>query len=82
MNVTAELKDWHFDPRNIFWGNIHGDQKQRWNDGTHIHTSWVEKVNKRQDCFIVTTRNSIYRLWFCDALGGWNDDYKRSLGKG
>lgn len=67
--VTADLKNWRFTAwmgHRIVLGRIYGDTKGRWEDNTPIHTSSVKKVEKRDNCSIVITRNSVYRLWDCD----------------
>lgn len=70
MNITAELKNWSKDQisRNyhVFCGHVYGDIKERFEDGTYIRTSYVKSTEERDDCFIVTTKNSVYRLWKCD----------------
>lgn len=65
--ITGDLKNWWFNEGwNVYNGNIYNDTKNRWCDGTCIHTSNVENVDEYNDCFIVTTRNSVYRLYKCD----------------
>jgi hypothetical protein len=60
--ITAELHNWERDPRNIFWGDIHGDTKERWKNGTRIHTSLVLEKLDCGDFFLIQTLNSIYKL--------------------
>lgn len=44
-DITAVLEDWRVQPlyedAYMIVGNIHGDAKGRWEDGTTIHTSVV-----------------------------------------
>lgn len=64
-NITAELRAWHPQKTEsfmIYWGDIYGDTKCRWEDGETIHTSAVLSYEETSDAFIVTTRNSIYEL--------------------
>lgn len=66
LNHTAELRNWSRDEYSdsyIYLGDIYGDKKGRWRDGTHIHTSKV--VKQEEDEFgniLVTTLNSTYFL--------------------
>lgn len=71
MQVTAILKDWKYDPSwKVYYGRIYGDTKERWPDGTKIHTSHVVS---QHDCDIhegytlVQTLNSVYALRAEDA---------------
>ncbi len=61
VEVTGELHNWHASTvggYTIYHGNIWGDTRGRFPDGTHVRTSPVEKVEGD----LVTTRNSVYRL--------------------
>lgn len=67
VQVTADLSNWWKDPfYNVYNGLIYNDTKGRWKDGTAIHTSDIVNTDEYNDCFIVTTRNSVYRLYKCD----------------
>lgn len=68
--ITADLKDWVFHRNRYggyYWGDVYNDVKERWPDGRRIHTSQVVKTEERNDCIIVITLNSVYRLWREDA---------------
>lgn len=74
--ITADLKHWARGEglyRNVYWGYIYNDTKGRWPDGCRIHTSVVTNIDEYNDCFIVTTLNSVYRLWKCDEAGVENE---------
>lgn len=61
--VTGILRNWVWDKRGIYWGNVYNDINGRFRDGTWIHTSLVEEYNpdaKRGD--LITTLNSVYLL--------------------
>lgn len=63
--VTGILKNWSragTDDLHIYWGNLYGDTKGRWADGTYIHTSKVTHTEEMEDHFIVHTLNSVYLL--------------------
>lgn len=67
--ITAELKSWTRGSglyKNVFWGYVYGDVKKRFRDGAVIHTSSVVNVDEYDDCFIVTTLNSVYKMAKCD----------------
>lgn len=63
--VTGTLERYHsaqYGPHTIYWGNIHGDKKGRFRDGTFIHTS---NVLEEFDCMgdrYIQTLNSLYKL--------------------
>lgn len=74
-NITAELRAYckHTYPEgSVYWGNIHGDTKQRnsrsgyypkgWPEGHQIHTSLVLNEIDMEDYILVTTLNSVYKL--------------------
>lgn len=66
--VTAKLYDWwveEFDGVKIVLGRILEDRKGRFPDGTHIHTSHVDRIEGD----LVHTRNSVYRLIGGNPLG-------------
>ena len=57
--ITGRLENWVKDRIfKIYWGNIYGDVRGRFVDGTRIHTSDVEYVKDNK----VYTLNSIYEL--------------------
>jgi len=61
--ITAELRNWrrsHMGTFTILWGNVFGDTKGRFYDGTWIHTSIVRTIENKSDRLIVYTENSIY----------------------
>lgn len=63
--ITAEIRGWTIadeGPFTISWGDIYGDTKKRWRDGTSFHTSAIKNIEETSDAFIVTTLNSIYEL--------------------
>lgn len=65
MKITGELRAWSEEkagPRTIYWGDVYGDIKGRFADGTTIHTSYVKKLEDCGDHFILVTRNSVYKL--------------------
>lgn len=43
-------------------GKIFNDKKERFNDGTIVHTSVVKKIEQLEDGIFVTTRNTVYKL--------------------
>jgi len=61
--VNGTLEDWLYDKNiGVVWGYIYGDTKGRFPDGTHIHTSSIKPTGKLVEGFVVTTRNSSYKL--------------------
>lgn len=65
MQVTGTLKNWYRGSgwyHTCYWGEIHGDNKGRWADGTKIHTSSVKKKKDRGDHYLLFTLNSVYLL--------------------
>jgi hypothetical protein len=57
--ITGRLENWVKDRIfKIYWGNIYGNVRGRFVDGTRIHTSNVEYVKDNK----VYTLNSIYEL--------------------
>lgn len=73
MEITARLENWTLDRDHyILWGNINEDIKDRWCDGTYIHTSGIMNCvssteneilpdDLHEGC-LVYTYNSIYLL--------------------
>lgn len=68
MNLTAKLNNWemvptYLDSKFIIWGDIEGDAKGRFLDGTRIHTSWLKDPRKDfKEGDIVRTEYSSYLL--------------------
>lgn len=65
IKITGRLEGWHQDNlyEFILWGNIFGDSKQRFRDGTRIHTSYiVTPSDEWKEGAVVKTRNSTYLL--------------------
>lgn len=63
--ITAKIENWSYHKDiNVIWGEIHGDQKKRWPDGTLIHTSNIPGGRDRSfsEGDVVETLNSKYRL--------------------
>lgn len=63
-NITAELRSWsreNIGGTKFLMGRIYGDTKDRWPDGTRIHTSFLVNEEDAGDDIVFTTRNSIYR---------------------
>ena len=58
MTITAKLKNAIYDGVGRYGGNIYGDIRGRWPDGTFVWTSRVLSVVGN----IVTTQNSIYQI--------------------
>ena len=59
--ITAELRNWQkfeIPHGNVYIGDIWGDVHQRWNNGTLIRTSLVQK----EEGDLVYTLNSVYKL--------------------
>lgn len=58
MKLTATIENWH-----IVWGTvvgeIYGDTKGRFKDGTPIRTSTIVTITPDEE---VITRNSTYKL--------------------
>ena len=63
--ITGTLEDWWVDQCTkkefIIYGNLFGDHKGRFQDGTNIHTSGI-KNRKCEEGDVVSTRNSRYLL--------------------
>lgn len=60
--ITGTLENWSYDRHHrVFWGQIYGDTKGRFRDGTMIHTSACE-FNKNKEGDIIETLNSRYKL--------------------
>lgn len=61
--LVGQLEEWQFSG-GVVWGKIYGDRKNRFPDGSYIHTSLVLECSTRQmkEGSIIETRNSIYRL--------------------
>ena len=75
MELTAELRRWKLakTPQGYYyWGDIYGDSKKRWEDGTRIHTSQVMSKVRYDSCTHVKTRNSLYVLKDDEELGNTN----------
>ena len=60
------LTNWIIDPmgRGVLWGEIFGDKKERFNDGSWIHTSYMEPdvISGAKEGIVVRTLNSAYLL--------------------
>lgn len=57
----AILRNWHYVEHEngaYFMGRVFDDKKERFKNGTLIHTSLVHDIDE----FIVTTSNSVYKL--------------------
>lgn len=83
MQIISDLKNWskHLQGDEVyFWGSIHNDSKRRWRNGTRIHTSYVKSIVETDECFIVSTRNSVYRLWKCDKKVKGDGDQRQGIG--
>lgn len=65
-NATASLKEAFYDARfHVFWGEIYGDKKGRYPDGTRIHTSVVTYIHtnsKTGKVDYIETLNSAYTI--------------------
>lgn len=71
QQVTATLENWTpqvYENRDeyVIWGHIEGDSRERWPDGTYIHTSGIHTKNHNPDSLkegdVIHTRNSTYKL--------------------
>jgi phosphopentomutase len=63
-NITAELTGWSresFGKLKFLMGKINFDTKERWPNGTRIHTSYIVHEEDAGDYIIFTTRNSVYQ---------------------
>lgn len=63
--ITATLKSVQFNNEHqIYWGYIYGDTKNRFPDGTWVHTSMVLRVDRDEDGIplFCETLNSRYKL--------------------
>lgn len=59
--VTAELRNWtkvSYGGKTVIQGDIYGDTRMRFGDGTFVSTSFVERIEGD----VAFTRNSVYRL--------------------
>lgn len=82
MQVTAILKDWTYDPSwKIYYGRIYGDTKERWPDGTGIHTSRVVSQHDHEGYTLVKTLNSVYALHAEDARKPQETSMSMRLGR-
>jgi len=64
MKVTAELRSWSREQLGEIKyakGTIYDDTKERWKDGTRIHTSYIREVKDQGDHYLIFTRNSLYK---------------------
>lgn len=81
IEVDGVLKNVYFEQifdKRIAIGNIYDDRKGRFNDGTVIHTS---AINKQEDD-VIWTRNSVYRIEVIEASPPVRDDlFKREEGQ-
>lgn len=63
--ITGRLENWYVsqvtEKELVVNGNIYNDIRNRWEDGTHIHTSGV-KNSWFEEGDLIDTRNSIYLL--------------------
>lgn len=63
--ITGTLENWaEFPVGSMLYGDIYGDVRHRWPDGTAIRTSlidWVD-LSTLKEGDIVQTRNSTYKL--------------------
>lgn len=55
--ITGVLENWHV-VGNVVYGDVYGDVKLRFFDGTPIKTSAIRTIGVTE----VTTRNSVYKL--------------------
>lgn len=64
MRATARLENWYKDPVfNIIWGDIYGDIKNRFVDGTKVHTSDLKTLGPYFKSKVIQTKsNSFYIL--------------------
>jgi hypothetical protein len=65
MEITATLTNWKFVPNEYggyIWGNVFGDTKNRFRDGTRIHTSQIKAVEDTPGGKVAITLNSNYLL--------------------
>lgn len=65
--ITGRLENWSYDLMyNVIWGNIYEDARDRFVDGTHIHTSDIPGGRKYNSTFsegdLIKTLNSTYLL--------------------
>jgi hypothetical protein len=63
VQPTATLRDCskdYYGKQYIVWGNIYGDTRGRWRDGTRIHTSDVKSFDEATQ--ILHTLNSSYKI--------------------
>lgn len=65
--ITGYLENWRYDVMNhVIWGNLVGDIRKRWPEGSYIHTSnlRISKADAKQlaDGDTVNTLNSTYVL--------------------
>lgn len=66
MKITAELRRWRYLPKSkILWGNVFNDTRERFLDGSLIHTSTVIEIfshPSRKGYKVARTLNSYYLL--------------------
>ena len=62
--ITARLENWHAYFGQTLAGEIYDDVRNRWEDGTFIHTSYIEdnEYNKAEEGVVIHTMNSVYLL--------------------
>lgn len=63
--LTGRLEKWSIDDHYpMIWGQIYGDNRKRWPDGTMIHTSAIPNLSKLSllPGDLVDTLNSTYLL--------------------
>ena len=64
-DITGRLENWVLAPwgeDSVVWGNLYDDSKERFSDGTFIHTSSVESIVLIENVKYVQTRYSRYAL--------------------
>jgi hypothetical protein len=66
--ITGTLKQAHWDVygSQCVWGFLYGDVRDRWPDGTFIHTSRVVGAKRGEKPEIIKTLNSTYRVDWLD----------------
>lgn len=77
MELTGTLKNakkaWLYDDKFVVIGDIYGDSKNRFDDGTKIKTSVL--VSENGDT--ITTRNSLYKVeWQDDKIHNYHEVMK------
>jgi len=64
--ITARLENWKmFNYGRQIIGDIYDDEHQRWDDGTPVVTSTVQKIERTEKGMVAVTRNSTYLLGKC-----------------